>query len=309
MVTVDLTNGYSVQARKNQVFVITRTETSTKDIRNQLLKSVGSLPVTQEIDVQAEWLKAPKGVLKKQKEVQQRQQQKEAVQRQKKMQSELAIELSLIITNGYLGLDYVLDEENQTAQNVLNGCGFRPQAPFYYAQVKNVAMLRNQMTLWKEKGMTVDPQVIKQGVGFAFKEMDTLLQSGNIKNHRETAKAMAGAQVVNFYRLEHKANNDKKMFKPYPIIENGMAFIALPAQGQAGTKTAMLLKRPAFRWIRSTPSMSFYGSFQQVEHMLKRLEESGIQLTNIKELETELHKLRKMKLRKDDGSLVGPGTK
>ena len=303
LVTVDLVNGYSVRARKSQVFLVTRTETSTKDIRNQLLKSVGDLPIAKQVDVPAVWLKAPKGVLKKLQETEKKQQDKEAKERQKKVEAELAIELQFVVTNGFFGLDYVIDEENLTAQQTLTGCGFRPQAPFYYSKVKNVVALRNQMTLWKNSGLSVDPLLYKQGVPQAFREMDALLQSGKIKNHQLTAKQMAGAGLVNFYRLEHKANNDKKVFKPYPIIEGGVAYIALPAQGQAGTKVAMQHKRPAFSWHLSTPSLSFYGTPLSVNKMLAKIVAAGVQITNIKELEKEFHALKTMKLRKDDGTI------
>ena len=66
----------------------------------------------------------------------------------------------------------------------------------------------------------------------------------------------------------------------------------------------MLYKRPAFRWVLNTPSLSYYGTPQQVRHIFQRLEEAGVQITNIKELEKELQHVRTMKLRKDDGTLM-----
>jgi hypothetical protein len=140
--------------------------------------------------------------------------------------------------------------------------------------------------------------VIKQNIPAAFAELLALLKSGQIKSHHATYKAAMNANIVNFYRLTHKASNDKMLFKPYPIIQDGQAYIALPL-GQAGTKTAMSpkFKRPSYKWALSEHSLSYYGTMQQVNGMIKKLQAAGVQIMNLDELNEELGALKKAKVR------------
>lgn len=306
MVTVELLNGYRVRVQRSQVFVVGRTLTSNKDIRNQILKAIGDLPVSTPAEVPADrWIPSTKA-LEIQKKQADKLRQKEEKQEQKEKESALNIELTLFVANGFLGIDYLLDDENHMATRVLQAAGFRTTPEYYYSKVVNAKALENQFALWAEKGLQIDPIVLKQGVGDAFNEMLRLLKAGLVRNHTETYKATRQAQVVNFYRLEHRPSNKKDMFKPYPIIQDGVAYIALPATGQAATRLAMQYKRPSYKWIKSEPTLSYFGSFQQVVSMLQKLEAQGMHISNKRELNKELSRLKLMKVRKveDDNALV-----
>jgi len=298
--SVILNSGYAVKIRKTQVFLITRTETSTKDIRNQLLKMVGELPLSTPIEVPAESWKASKAAEKLQLEKQKIQEIKETKKRHEKLKAELSIELYLFIANGFLGIDYAIDENNQTAMKTLQANGFRITAPFYYSKISSALALKNQLNLWQEKGLRPDKIILEQGGREAFNELYKLIKAGKIKSHSDTYKYAKSNNVVNFFRLEHKPNNNKMQFKPYALIQDNIAYIALPAQGQAGTRTAMSaqFRKPTFRWSLADPTLSYFGTVQQIEEKLQKLEESGIQISNIKDLEPELRKLRRMSIRK-----------
>lgn len=298
-VIVDLIEGYSVRQRKSQVFLVTRAETSTKDVRDGILKSIGDLPITAPIDVPAHIYKLSRFAEKVKKEAEEKQKVKQEKKRVQQKQKDLSIELHFAIVNGFLGVNYLIDESNQTAMQTLQASGFRMVPQFYYAKIINAGALNNQMTLWKNSGMMADPAVVKQGVFQAFQEMYALLKNGRIKNHQDTFKMTQAQKVVNFYRLEHKASNDKKLFKPYPLIEDGVAYIALPAGGQAGTKEAMRLKRPSFKWRISEPTLSFFGSTQQVLAMMKHLAASGVSVSNVEDLREQFKKLKTMKIRSE----------
>jgi hypothetical protein len=298
-ISVNLLNGYAMTVRKSQCFLVTRGETSTKDIRNQLLKSVGVKNIADPVDVPAEkWRPMRKSI----KEQIQREKEEKVVQqkkvREEETKSALSVELAVVLVNGFLGLDYIVDESNHKAMQALSAVGFRPTPQFYYARVVNDKALVNQMKLWKELGLRPDPVVIKQNIPAAFAELLALLKSGQIKSHHATYKAAMNANIVNFYRLTHKASNDKMLFKPYPIIQDGQAYIALPL-GQAGTKTAMSpkFKRPSYKWALSEHSLSYYGTMQQVNGMIKKLQAAGVQIMNLDELNEELGALKKAKVR------------
>lgn len=295
-ITVELVNGYRIRVWRSQVFLVTRSLTSNKDIRNQILKSIGKMPLSVPVDVPAEkWKPSKKGL-----EIQQQQEEQEQVVQEKtrktQQQKALNVELTMFIANGFLGLDYVIDEQNTTAMKVLQAHGFRSTPEYYYSRVPNHNALNNQMKMWKDEGLTADPVVVKQGVFEAFQEMYNLLKTGKIKNHMDTYKATSVNKVVNFYRLEHKPSNKKELFKPYPIIQDGAAYIALPT-GQAGTREAMRLKRPAFKWLKSDPTLSFFGTPQQIAHALKAMQDAGLNISNIEDLRKEFARVKVMKVR------------
>jgi hypothetical protein len=303
-VSVNLVNGYGMVVRKSQCFLITRGETSTKDIRNQLLKSVGIKNIADPVDVPAErWRPMSQKVkqqIMKEKEVKVT---KQKVEREQELKTALQVELQFVVVNGFLGIDYIVDEGNHKAMQALSGCGFRPTPQFYYSKVINDKALRLQFKLWQEKGMKPDPILLKQNVQAGFQEMLQLLKSGKIKNHQETYKAASKAAIVNFYRLTHKASSDKTLYKPYPIIQDGVAYIALPT-GQAGTALAMKYKRPSYKWFLSEPSLSYYGTVQQVGAMLKKVQAAGIEITNIVDLKTDFASLKTMKIRAPSSDIL-----
>jgi hypothetical protein len=299
-VVVDLLGGQRIHCRKSACFVITRALTNNKDIRNALLKNIGQIPLTTPIDVPATVMREPRKSMKLMKQ----QQEQERVNKQKKIEEEtesaLNVEIHLSITNGFLGLLYFVDENNQTASRAVQAAGFRPDPQFYYAKMFDSPHLRNQFKLWRDNDMELDPLAIKTGVSGAIAELDRMLKSGAIKKVQDTITFATKNALANFYRMEHKPNNNKKQFKPYPLIEDATAYLALPIQGQSGTKEAMKFRRPRTKWMLSEPSLSYFGTPQQLIAVMKRLADSGIQVSNIEDLRAEFVKLKKMKPRSYD---------
>jgi SNF2 family DNA or RNA helicase len=293
-VSVLLDTGYSIAIRKSQCFLITRNQVSGKDIRTLILRSIGKLPSTAKITTISPKMRAMQRALRiKNKEIKLKQIQEIEQQR---LEQSLAIELSFFVANGFLGIDYLVDENNQTAVQTLQACGFRSTAPFYYAKIPNALSLKKQFDLWKEKGLTFDPQIIKQGIGTAFFDLFNLIKTGSIKNHKQVYKMTTKNRVANFYRLEHKVNPDKMVFKPYPIVENGTGYLVLPAN-QPGSRTAMKYRYSTIKWRASDTTLSYFGSTNDISSMIKKLLESGIQITNINDLKKEFKLIRKMPIR------------
>ena len=106
--------------------------------------------------------------------------------------------------------------------------------------------------------------------------------------------------VQNFYRMEHKASNDPKLFKPYPLIEDDIAYIAFPIQGQTASKNAIKVKAPGVVWRTSPATLSFFGSVSQINQKLAQVAEAGITIANRKDLLKDFTKLKKMNVRSDE---------
>ena len=310
-VSIELLNGYRARARRSQVFLVTRTLTSNKDIKNLIARAIGKMPHAIPEDVPAAFWRASKRAeeLRKiherkfgKRTVEQAEQpmptpvtpkQKQAQEVPKKAD---AIQLTIFVSNGFLGIDYLLDEEQGDVIRVLQSLGFRTTPSYYYAQMKNANHMRNQFNLWAEKGLKPDPTIVKQGIGDAINGAAQLMKSGQLKNHVEVFKLTKGTQVRNFYTQEQKPSKDSMTFKPYPILQDGKMFIALP-QNQAGSRTAMKFRRPLTKWVTSDPAMAYFGTVQQVVKAIKDIRAAGITISNIKELDQQVTKLKPMKFR------------
>lgn len=295
-VIVDLDEGYSVRARWSTCFLLLRETTSTKDIRDGLLKQIGELPIAAPIEVPADAYRQDRKDLKRAREEEEKKKEKETKKRQKDLKVALSIELQLTVINGFLGILYV--PENDTASKALQALGFRPTPRYYYAQFKRAAQLKNQFDLWKEKGFTFDENLRKQGVTNAIFDLYNLLKSGGIAQHKEAYQWATTTKIRNFYRMEQKASNDKKAFKPYPLVQDGAAYIALPMQGQTASKNAIKYRASGVVWHQSAEEMTYFGMTpQQTAHMLKQVEEAGFAVSNMDELKAEFSHLKKMKVR------------
>ena len=299
---VDLFSGFTALIRKSAIFVVTRTETSTKDIRNELLKKVGELPIDTPVEVPADVMKQSNRALKLAE-----QKNKKAVivkekEKHQKLLESLNVQLQFTLTNGFLAITYFVEGEDDSMSKALQAVGFRPDPLFYYAKMPSPARLKRQLNLWQEKGFRPDPAILKAGAKGGFAELYNLLKGGKVVSHNDTYKMTTAQNVRNFYRMEHKASSDKTLFKPYPLIEDDQAYIALPIQGQTASKLAIQVKATNVSWRTSKPTISFFGSQQQVEQKLKQIEEAGITVSNIVELTTDVKKMKKMKIRTDESA-------
>jgi len=303
LITIDLLNSYSVQTHKSQVFLLAP-DSVAHDTREQLLTLVGDFPVTRSINTLATSWKPSKGLAAKIKKQETKIKVREYKVRERQRKADTTIRLEFVVANGFLGIDYVMTNSSQAAIQLLTKCGLRPMSDFYYSEVKNAAALRNQFKLWRQKGLTPDPSVYKNGVRESLQAMLHLLVEEEVSDHESVVKALSKSKTVNFYQLQHKPNNDKHVYKPYPMIQNGVPYLVLPAVGQAGTKAAMRFKRPTYEWHKSESTMSFYGSVKEVRDVVRKIVALGMTITNAKSLSREFNKLRKLKFRQTENNTI-----
>lgn len=291
---VDFPSGFA-KMQFAATFLITRKDTSTKDIRNQLLKETGDIPVDTPIDSPAQSIIQDARSMRIQERLNQEKLKKEKIQKKKELEAQMSIELHVSLINGFLSLSYFPDESTPAATNALQALGFVMGQQFYYARIPNAQRLSKQLALWAENDFRPDPKL--KELKDAFTSVHTMLQKGKNTPLMNYKFATQG-QLRNFYRMEHKPNSDPKLIKPYPLIEDGEAFLVLPAHGQAGTKQAIRFKAPGIKWALSDPVLMYFGlSLSKLVAVSKRITEAGIQVTNAKDIQKAYRKLRRTKLR------------
>ena len=145
----------------------------------------------------------------------------------------------------------------------------------------------------------MDPALVKLGARRGLNGMYELLKSGDIEYVDTVHGVSENAGLQNFYRMEFKPSNDPQLLKPYPLIEDGTAYIALPIQGQTASKKAIRRRNRSLgvKWGTSESTVSFYGSTVDIRRKLYQLMEAGIEIKNVHELSAEFKELKKMPIR------------
>ena len=296
LLTIRLDTNIGVKVKFSEAFLITRKETSGKDIRIALAKEAGDLPLDTPIDVPPTVAKAKRITQKELKEIEKRKLEKE-----KENLSSLIVELQFTVTNGFLGLTMFTNGEDSPGTRALQALGFSMVPDFYYAQLKNHLQLYNQITLWNKKNLVPDQSIINTlGDNGTIVQLYNLLKSKKIGNRMAVYKFANRSQLRNFYRMEIIPSKDPMVIKPYPIIEDGAAYLALPIRGQQGTRKAMRYKAPGIIWHRSEPQLAWYGMTPALlSNMLKKIVNAGITISNLDELKADWKNIKKVQIRQN----------
>lgn len=205
----------------------------------------------------------------------------------------LNIKLSLVLSNGYLGLSYASDD-NQKAMQTLQANGFRSSAAFYFAKLESGKALANQLNQWEENALQPDRKLLKEGSAQWFAEVYQQLETG-ISGQRSINR-LTRAGLPNFYQVKHVACADRHVIKPYPVVENDEVFLVLPKENQSWTKNA--IRHSSLEWFEGEPSLTYFGSVKDVLRVAKDLKSLGITVQNAASINRSFKKLRGLTVRK-----------
>jgi hypothetical protein len=300
---VRLPGNILVVVRTAAAFLINRKETSTKDIRNQVLKSIGQMPISTPIDVPAAGFKAIRLTKKELMEQQKREAEERKLKPTKQVTPQkkaIVVELFFTVSNGFLGISYEENEDMPEASKALQSLGFRPNPPFVYAEVDTAQRLIKQFDKWKAAGFTLDKK-LAPSISESFRSLHTMLKNGSIGKHKAVYKFSQESHLTNFYRTEYKPNNDGTVIKPFPLIEDGAAYIVLPVVGQSGTREAIKHRAAGIRWQHAPKSLAIYvQSMDEALSVLKRVVHSGIDVSTLDDMKQQFTKIRKVQFRAED---------
>lgn len=202
----------------------------------------------------------------------------------------ITAELYVNVINGFLALEYHPTDAKDRTVPALQSVGFRFGPEYKYAEIANAQRLLRQFKLWDENGFAFEFADAKN----QFKVMYELLKSGKLRNEQSMFKFAKAADLRNFLRLEFKPSNKAKTIKPFPLLDNGVAYIALPSKGQLATRKAIALRAPGIHWYDAEPVLQcFTLSVQKTLVLLERVQKNGIQIANLSVIKKELTKIKR----------------
>ncbi len=298
MLTVSLDTGYQAKIKFSAAFVMTKPP-KKKSMREIIIGAISKvMAIVPPTGIIANRLKVDNQALRK--KAKQEEEQKIAEtkqQRQMEVEAALNIELQFNVSNGFLGITYY-PEEGADASAALQALGFRPSEDYVFAEMHTVKTMELLFDKWWKSGLELDPAYVKSGYHVALKDLVKVL-----RNSAQGAKGIGYRfanrnQLMNFFRMEVKPSNNAKFIKPYPMLEDGNAYIVLHTRGQPGTREALKIKVPGVKWQHVAPHYIYYGlTPQKIAAKLKEIQAAGIQISNKVELKEEFDMLRTQKFR------------
>lgn len=323
-IQVRLNDGTTARAlRATSVFIMTRTETNSIDMRNKLAQAAG-MDVTAEITVPGSNVKQTRVTLKEQREAARREQE-EIKERQRRNKAEqkakkVSVSLQLNIINGYLQIGYA-PGSNEDINKAMEGLGFKQNPKYYYTRIKTYRQLLTQAQNWADAGFTISD---KYDSG-ALAALSVALTQNGLQSHRHYTNLMGTAQFRNYMRQTFRPSADKKMLNMFAIVTDGgwadslnqrnadkksqqtgervrpaygLAYLCLPmGGGHPASRLAIQSKHnaPGTKWYASQDMLTkFVGTLRGVHKIIDQLHDAGIKIANVDELNKYARSVKKV---------------
>ena len=276
-VRVKLTTGEVIYASILSTFVITKPQTSGKDIRQALAKMSGTIPLDTPSDVpDTKKLVPTKKVIKEVKEEQ-------------TVDKNSYLSLDLLVSNDIVGLAFADPASDKKTAKILSAMKFLPTPSHYYAKIANPQVMLRFFKAVQAAGYQMNKQQSELLANFYTKWL-------GMRANATSLFGMANAtKQKNFYQLTHKPNPDRKIVNAYVSTENGAVYLCLPSMGDKGN-TALVQKVhvPGVKfYVAPIQLIRYFNSPMEAAAFLKKLEVSGLLLTNEKDLHKDFAALRR----------------
>lgn len=271
-------NGERHTISKLTAFIITRAQTSGKDMRSLLLKQVGDVPFDApvKIEVPASDRKLPK--------------KGSTAPDVPPEDNTPRVQLEIVVLNDFLGLEMNDVSTNPAGARALEAIGFKTPAPYAYAEIPTAQHMYNQFKKWSERGF------------YFSKNYNASCQALYIalKNARKNAVNFVGlastVQLQNFFRMHIKPVSDPLMLCPYPMVKDNKIYLCLPLHGHPASQKAMSVRVGGVTWAKANVNETlsvFMPSLASLDKNMRGLLSTGIEVTNIKTLKTRREHLQR----------------
>jgi hypothetical protein len=291
--TIKLFNSQEkVVVHKLAAFIITRKNTSGKDIRVQLAKLNGELPIDTPTEVPAGDDETSQKVYKRK--------QKETVKKQE--EAGVSVNLSFTVFNSIL----TLSVDNASADgvaDVMRQFGFRNPPSYIYTPIRRTNQFLAFIYQWRALGLTMPKDTSSD-----LKKFWDLVQHQALRSVSPHEFARANDLRL-FLRENFRPNGDSGFIQPFLLVEDDRFNLALPFQGHAGTRVVIresqkLSKYGGLvpRWKKVEPEeemFCFVGGKNGARNKIKEILDSGIVIGNKVELLKDFKTL-KFRARKGD---------
>lgn len=279
-VKVRLADGSVVRFPKLQVYIITRSTTNGIDMRNELLKEVGKIPLDTPIVVPVEDGAQDKKRKKKRDEP------------STEAPSDLVgptAEFDFTVMNDFLALMYRGDGSDAATVDTLQSLGFRITPHYLYVKIPGPILYLKFMKELAAKGFSLTKD-----------NSDELVRIYHALKVNKKAMSTFGfatkMDITNFFRAQIKPSADASLLKIYPLVQDGFLYLLFPTKGQPANQKARRVQVAGLSWKESTDTelLKLYGNKGEAKEGIKQIMQSGITIPedNLSQLKTQFTSIR-----------------
>ena len=282
----------------SSVFLITKKVVKPQVLYKALAKEVGINTV-----VEPEYVR-PAGAKETSKGLKKLRKQQEEEQPAIENSAELQINLKPMLINGLLGFRFIDLEGHDLGINILEQNGFRLAPEYYRAQIKNLRMLEQWLTRMTEMGLKFKAPYDYSG---SWKQIAGLMRRRQARyndddmeykaNTAVVTKVVSKGQLQNILRWDVKPTNRTDVLRVQPMFSNGVVFAIMPSNRLYSIGNKIRRKRvPGMKWERGPEAYErYFARKDEALNCLKQLQESGLTITNLKQLMQTIQKARTAK--------------
>ena len=298
-VVVPMNSTQRIRVPLSSVFLITKKVVKPQVLYKALAKEVGITTVVEPEYVKPAGAKETSKGLKKL-----RQQHQEEDNPPVQNSAELQISLKATLINGLLGLRFTDLEGHDLGVNILEQNGFRLAPEYYRAQIKNLRMLEQWLVRMTEMGLKFRAPYDYSG---SWKQIAGLMRRRQNRygdedmeykaNTAVITKVVSKGQLQNILRWDVKPTNREDVLRVQPMFSNGVVFAIMPSNRLYSIGTKIRRKRvPGMKWERGPEAYErYFARKEEALACLKQLQESGLTITNLKQLVQTIQKARTAK--------------
>lgn len=279
-VWIKLADGTRIKIPKLQVFVITRSTTNSIDMRNELLKQVGKIPLDAPIQVPVE-----EGAQDKKRKI------KKIMEKEDTLPEPTGptAEFDFTVLNDFLALMFRGDGSDSNLVSTLQNFGFRVSPHYNYVRIPGPIRMLRLMKKFKEMGFKLMPDNSQE-----LKRIYEALKTN--KTAMSTFGFATKMDVTNFYRQQLKPSSDQTLLKIYPLVQDGKLFLLFPTKGQPANQKAKRAQVSGLAWktAQDLELVCLLKNKQEAKDKIKEMTGAGIVIPpkNLKELETQFKSIR-----------------
>lgn len=301
-----------VRLRNAQVFVVTKKETSTQEIQNSIIKSIGLQPATP-VALPAMSKQRLQKQIKQEKQVQIKER-KKIKEKQDEQLNELSVSLNVLVVNGMLGLRYTVDKDSSDfVKAALQNNGFVLSEPHYTTTPLNAKGTKDLLTALADKGYGIDRKYIKD-LAPAWKALYSQMKKGQLKNSRVMfnddddvgrkqliVDIATAVDLRTFNQLKIKNTSNPNAVKMFPEVLNGRVYAVLPINKNPASQKVRSIRVPNVTWVKADDTLDCLTlNIRKTVQVIKQLQEAGIQIINLTDVKAQLRAVKTVKFRDVD---------
>lgn len=199
------------------------------------------------------------------------------------------LDVSFTIVNDILGLR-LENVDDQHAVDIAQQYGFRFSPEYYAVAIPTAQHLLKLMKAWHEAGFTMPKDNNETA-----KQVYMRMQKTGRKALPSTFGFASELELRNFYREEMKPNPKENVIMPYPMVQDGELYIALPARGHPSSLKAVRVRVPGLKWMKydaESELILFTRTKEKASSIIKRMLGDGVKFADLKAMKKQFQKLR-----------------